>query len=546
MTISTSTTTTTSTPTSMPINNQLQPLVNELKELAHLNAVSALLDWDRATYMPNKSIDIRSEQMALIGRLVHEKHTGEKIRSLLSEHVDLNTGNIRTDKIDKKDKKDKKDKEDAGTTNYTEKEKRLLKETYRSWRIANGLPTEFVAELSKLLPKAMHVWEEAKEKKDFNLFAPYLEKIIDAKRKEADYIGWSKAPYDALLDQYEPGTTQDEISIVFEDLKKGTLELLNKIKASPNFGKENRLKNVTHTFDLNKQWDFGLKVLEAMGIDFNYLRQDKSAHPFSTSLHPTDVRITTRMCEKDFLESLTSTIHEGGHALYELGLPVEWYGTPLGEARSMGIHESQSRLFENIIGRGRSFWTHYYPILKSYFPKELVGVSVEDLYYAFNEIIISPVRLKADELTYNLHIIIRFEIEKLIINDSSVKVFDLPEIWNQKYQEYLGVTPKDHAEGILQDVHWSGGMMGYFPSYTLGNIYGLQFYKQATKELGNLNYKFEKGNLKELTGWLKEKIYQKGKEKSVPELLLEITGEKLNTRPLLDYLENKYKEIYNF
>ncbi|MBF0360568.1 MAG: carboxypeptidase M32 [Oligoflexia bacterium] len=508
----------------------LQPLIDELKELAHLNAISALLDWDRATYMPNKSIEVRSEQMALMGRLIHEKHTGDKIRSLLDEHVDLAKGTIRPD-ADK-------------INNYSEKEKRLLHETYRAWKIATGLPTEFVTELSKLLPKSMHVWEEAKEKNDFNLFAPYLEKVITAKRKEADYIGWNKHPYNALLDFYEPGISQDEISLVFEDLKRGTVELINKIKGSPQFGRENRISKITHNFDLNKQWEFGLKVLEGMGVDFNYLRQDKSAHPFSTSLHPTDVRITTKMCERDFLESLTSTIHEGGHALYELGLPTEWYGTPLGESRSMGIHESQSRLFENVIGRGRSFWTHYYPILKKYFPKELFGISVEDLYYAFNELIITPVRLKADELTYNLHIIIRFEIEKLIINDSSIRVADLPELWNQKYKEYLGVSANNHAEGILQDIHWAGGMIGYFPSYTLGNIYGLQFYNQATKEMGNLNYKFEKGELKGLTGWLKEKIYQKGKEKTVPELLMEITGEKINTHPLLEYLNNKYTEIY--
>jgi len=294
---------------------------------------------------------------------------------------------------------------------------------------------------------------------------------------------------------------------------------------------------------VDKQWDFGVKILEDMGYDLNIGRQDKSAHPFTTSFHPTDVRITTRFNKNNLLSALSSTIHEGGHALYEQGMDPEWYGTPFCDAVSYGIHESQSRLWENLVGLSKPFWSYYFPRLQKVFPENLSNISLDDFYRAVNTIEPSLIRVEADEATYNLHIMLRFEVEKLIINDR-IPVAELPELWNDKMEEYLGVRQGTDAEGVLQDVHWSFGGFGYFPTYALGNLYNVPIFNQAQNEIEDLDIKIASGNLIELRNWLGEKVHRVGRRRTAAELIVDITGKKLSANPFMDYLEDKYKEVY--
>lgn len=499
----------------------IEILRKELKIVTDLRGASSLLQWDQETYMPDGAGAIRAEQIALLDTLSHEHLVGDLVSGPLGELVDLDTG------------------EQKG--GLPDEESRLVQEIWKDYHRAIALPKEFVEEYSQTTSMAQQIWAQARKENSFSKFAPILEKVIKLKFREIDYLGVKTTPYDILLDYFEPGMTSADVTVLFDAVKERLIPLVQKIATS---GVDTGVELLRRDYDVDKQWDFGVKILEDMGYDLNIGRQDKSAHPFTTSFHPTDVRITTRFNKNNLLSALSSTIHEGGHALYEQGMDQEWYGTPFCDAISYGIHESQSRLWENLVGLSKPFWSHYFPHLQKVFPENLSNISLDDFYRAVNTIEPSLIRVEADEATYNLHIMLRFEIEKLIINDR-IPVAALPELWNDKMEEYLGVRPDTDAEGVLQDVHWSFGGFGYFPTYALGNLYNVPIYNQAQNEIEDLDIKIASGNLIELRNWLGEKVYRVGRRRTAAELIVDISGKKLSADPFMDYLEDKYKEVYS-
>ena len=499
----------------------IQEIKEILLEIRKLGSIESLLHWDQETYMPEGSGDIRAEHIAYLSSLAHSKHTGKKFHSLLEKIVDMKTGEPLDKDID------------AGT-------KRLYYLIWKEHRDAIALPLDFVEELSRHAAKSQQVWAKARQQNDYEAFAPYLEKMVQLKKQEAEYYGYETTPYDSLLDKYEPGMTSGRITVLFDELRGPLIRLVQNIE---NSGTEINEKPLKRSFDVDKQWEFGLEVAKAMGYDLKHGRQDKSAHPFTTSFHPTDVRITTRLQEDSFKTGLFATIHETGHALYEQGLPAADYGTPFGEPVSFGFHESQSRLWENYVGRGKQFWEHFYPILKQYFKKPLRGVSMEQFYRMINTVTPSLIRVEADEVTYSLHIMLRFEIEKKLINEN-LSVKELPGVWDQMMEDYLGIRPEDYKDGVMQDIHWSMGGFGYFPTYALGNLYAAPIMNQAKEEIPHLEEKIKTGDLLPLRQWLLEKIHGKGQRLFAEELILDLTGNPLSAKPFLEYLQEKYSEIY--
>ena len=416
----------------------------------------------------------------------------------------------------------------------------MLRETWRDFSRAQKLPSAFVIRLSRECSLAQQAWVTAREESRFSKFLPSLRTIISLKREEADYLGYRNSPYDALLDTYEPGATIGQLAPLFTELRERLVVLLRKVQASGVAVDDTCLHQ---RFDQAKQIEFGRLVLVAMGYDFERGRLDLSAHPFTTSFHPTDVRVTTRVFEKDLPSCLFSCIHEGGHGLYDQGLDPRYYGSPLGESVSLGIHESQSRLWENCVGRSRAFWHCFYPILQQTFPQQLATVPLDLFYAAINRASPSLIRVEADELTYNLHIMLRVEIEQALI-ENRVQPDDLPELWNEKMQSYLGIVPEQDAEGVLQDVHWSMGAFGYFPTYTLGNLYAVQFFEQAKQELPQLEEHIAAGQLVPLRRWLEQKIHRWGRMFTPDHLARRVTGKGVSPEPFLHYLEGKYRELY--
>lgn len=499
---------------------ELQPLVSYLREAQHLSSAISLISWDQETYMPPGAGEARAEQLSALEGMTHQMRTGPEMQRLLSKWVDLKSGEI------------------GGEWDLPARA--LLSELWRDYEKSVKLPNDFIRRYGKAASISQQVWVEARKKSDFSLFAPHLKTMVALKKEEIGYLGYQASPYDALLDAYEPGMTVAQVAPLFASLKKELVPLLERIVASPVKPKKEFL---SLSYLPEKQLAFGQRVLEAMGFNFKNGRQDISAHPFTTSFHPTDVRITTRVDERDLLSSLFSSIHEGGHALYDQGLDSDFYGTPLGEARSLGIHESQSRLWENGVGRSKPFWKHFYPILQKTFPEGLKGVDPAAFYAAVNSVQPSLIRVEADELTYNLHIMVRFEIERALIEEN-LPVEALPEVWNEKMEKSLGIRPASDAEGVLQDIHWSGGAIGYFPTYTLGNLYAVQFLNQAKKEIPDLNGLIENGNLLPLKVWLNEKVHRWGRRYSSEELVRRATGEGLNPRYFIDHVKEKFGEIY--
>lgn len=501
----------------------LKPLIQYLQEIQHLSSAISLLHWDQETYMPLGAGGARAEQLSALSGMAHDKSVGPEMQRLLSQWVDLKNGEIQ-----------------GGESAWDEASRALLREVWRDFDKSTKLPTEFVRRYGKAASISQQVWVEARKKSDFSLFAPHLKTMVALKKEEIGYLGYKASPYDALLDAYEPGMTVAQLVPLFAALKSELVPLLEKIVHSSVQPKSDFLHR---SYAAEKQLAFGHQVLEAMGYDFNTGRQDISAHPFTTSFHSTDVRITTRVDEHDLLSSLFSSIHEGGHALYDQGLNPDLYGTPLGEARSLGVHESQSRLWENGIGRSKPFWTHFYPILQKTFPEGLKGVDPEAFYAAVNTVHPSLIRVEADELTYNLHIMVRFEIERALIEEN-LPIEALPSLWNEKMRRYLGVVPDSDAHGVLQDIHWSGGAIGYFPTYTLGNLYSVQFLNQAKKEMSGLEGEIAKGNLLPLKKWLNEKIHRWGRQYPTDDLVRRVTGEALNPAYFVQYLKEKFGPIY--
>ncbi len=503
----------------------LKPLIDMLQEIQHLSSAGALLSWDQETYMPPGGGGARAEQLSVLGTLVHEKRVGEGMKRLLSQWLDLETGKIQ-----------------GGGSVWDEPAYGLLREVWTDYSKRLKLPSDFVRRIGKAASLSHQVWVEARKKNDFSLFAPHLKIMIALKKEEASYLGYADSPYDPLLDSYEPGMTVKQVVPLFTALKAELVPILEKVVASQVKPKGDFL---CFSYPVERQLTFGQEILKAMGYKFQDGRQDISAHPFTTSFHPTDVRMTTRVDEKDLCSSLFSSIHEGGHALYEQGLPPEHFGSPLGEAISLGIHESQSRLWENCVGRSRPFWQHFYPILQEHFSDQLKNINLDEYYAGINIVRPSLIRVEADELTYNLHIMVRFEIEKALI-EGDLDVDALPGVWKEKMKEYLGVVPESDADGVLQDVHWSGGAIGYFPTYTLGNLYAAQIFRQAKKEIPELCPQIEMGDLLTLKRWLNKKIHRWGRQYPSEDLLQRVTGESLNPRYFIEALKEKFGEIYQF
>ncbi len=486
---------------------------NTITRAADLQGAAALLEWDQEVYMPAKSSLRRGGQLATLASQAHElltsKEYGNTLKALVGR-ADLTDVQLRNVQLSLED--------------FTKNEK---------------LPNAFIEEITRQTSASYSAWIKAREQNDYSIYAPELEKMIVLKKQQAAYYGYEKHPYDALLDDYEKGASVAMLDPLFAMVKKDLPVVLQKIQQ-----REQVSNDVLHQyFPKDRQWAFSLEVLKAMGYDFEAGRQDISEHPFTTSFSATDVRVTTRVDENNFASLLWSSIHEGGHALYEQGLPDGQYGKPLGAAASLSIHESQSRLWENSVGRGEDFWMHFYPVLQQFFPEQLKEVSLRAFYKSMNQVKPSLIRTEADELTYHFHVLIRYEIEKGLIG-GSLDPKDLREIWNDNYEKYLGIMPESDKEGILQDVHWSHGSFGYFPTYTLGSFYASQFFDQAMREIPSLENEIARGDFKQLLSWLREHVHQYGRRYTSEELCEKITGKKLDVSHFMSHIERKYYDVY--
>ncbi|MFP4501485.1 MAG: carboxypeptidase M32 [Candidatus Hydrogenedentota bacterium] len=477
-------------------------------------ATCSLLSWDQEVYMPPKGAARRGKQLATLSGIAHNMLTSSELGKLiatLEEQPGLAP-------------------DDAS----------MVAEARYEYERARKLPAAFVTRLAQEESKAYEVWVEARRMNDFKRFQPNLETLLELLKQKADYYGYTDTPYDALLSDYERGMTTAQLGGIFEGLRARQSALVDRIV---NHGTQPDLEWTKQTWDEQKQYAITVHVLEGMGFDFQAGRQDQSVHPFTTNFGLHDVRITTRFDPEDLFSALTGSIHEGGHALYEQGFREEDARTILAEAPSLGIHESQSRLWENMVGRSLPFWRCYARVYHEHFPGQLEGVAPEDFHRAINKVACSLIRVEADECTYNLHIILRFEIERALI-EGAMKPADVPEAWNAKVKELLGLDVPTDTLGCLQDIHWSHGAMGYFPTYALGNLYAAQLFEKIRQELPDLDAKVEAGDFTPLLTWLREHVHTVGRRKLAPAIVRDATGQELSPEPFLDYLEQKYGALY--
>lgn len=491
--------------------------LEKAKEIKILKTLSMLVDWDQETYMPDKGLELRTMQKSFLETLAHKEFTSTTTEELLEKMIDLTTGAIY----------EKNGFDEDQLTNLKLWREDLIK--------AKKLPEAFVKKFAETTSQAVAIWGEARANNDFDLFSPHLETIIALIKEKADYMGYTDHPYDALLDDYEKGMTTKDLDPLFERLKKELIPLaqnLSKVKTQDQF--------LYGQFDETAMLNFDHKILELMGFEPNSYRLDASKHPFCMGLHPLDIRMTTVVKTTDlFAANISSVIHEAGHGLYEQGLDKSFFGTPLCEYVSMGIHESQSKFWECFIGQSLPFWKCFYPELIKCFPSQFSSVSLEAFYKAINQVAPSMIRIYADEVTYCLHVILRYELEKGLL-DGSISCHQIPGLWNKKMHEYLGITPKSHKEGCLQDIHWAWGLFGYFPTYALGTLYGAQLFHTICNIFPDWKEKISQGNLIFLKHWLQENIHRHGRRFTPSELILKATGSKLNEKYFINYLKEKY------
>lgn len=492
-----------------------QEVCDHARRTAMLASIQEFLGWDEQTHLPAAAGDYRAEQSTLISGMIHQRWVDKKFGELLEQLSDA-AGDSDTDQ--------------------SVVARRLTRQ--RNKRVK--MPQSLVEELTRTTILGQNKWREARQNNDFSAFQPLLEKIIDLKRQQAEAIGYKQCPYDALLDDYEPEELTANVAEVLEGLRRELVPLVAKIQQC---GRRPDASILHRSFPIDAQERFGRKVIDAMGLNPDRSQLDVTAHPFCCTLGPNDCRITTHFDPKYFNPAFFSMMHESGHAIYEQGLPTEHFGLPLGEAVSLGIHESQSRLWENIVGRGRPFWTHFYPKVQHAFPKALADVSLDAFWFAVNEVRPSLIRIEADEVTYNLHILIRFELERALFA-GELQAADLPSAWNARYEQYLGITPPNNRDGVLQDVHWSAGLIGYFPTYALGNLYAAQFYAKAEADVGDLAGSFARGDFRPLLNWLRENVHRHGQRYTAAELVQRATGKPLSSGPLMKYLTEKMSELY--
>jgi carboxypeptidase Taq len=499
------------------MNAKFEELRARLGEVSDLERARAVLSWDRSTYMPPAGAEARATQAATLTRIAHARVISDAIGQLLD---DLEV--------------------EFSGSEYDSYEASLVRTTRRKYDRERKLSPSLVAELEEATALGETAWEKAREASDFDAIRPHLQRVVDLTIQKAEMLGYDDRIYDALLDEFEPQMSTAAVEALFSEMKAELVPLVRAISVQQRDGAD---PIMTHRYDEQRQWDFGIDVIRRIGFDFDRGRRDRSAHPFTTSFAPSDVRLTARVLRDGFTSALFSSIHEAGHGTYEQGIDPRLDRTPLGACASLGVHESQSRMWENVVGHGRPFWSFWLPRLKAYFPSQLTGIGLEDFYRAINRVQPSPIRVEADEVTYNLHIFLRFDIENMIL-ERQVGIRELPEVWNSKMEEYLGFCPTNDAEGVLQDVHWSGGLIGYFPTYALGNLLSVLFYNRAVSDLPDIPSQIERGNFAPLMNWMRTRIHRVGATYTPSELVERVTGGPVRTAPFLSYIRDKYSDIY--
>jgi len=492
-------------------------LLTRLGEVADFGSAGSVLSWDQQTYMPPGGAEARAQQASTLRRTAHERFIADEVGQFLDELEPW-----------------------AAELDYDSFEASLVRVTRRNYDRQRKVPADLVARMAKARGLAHATWEKARPANDFSSFRPHLETMVDLNIEMAEALGYEDRRYDALLDRFEPEMKAAQVERLFDEMKDGLRPIVAAIAERPDAVDAALLRRA---YDEDGQWAFVNELVGRLGFDWQHGRQDRSAHPFTTSFSPADVRLTTRIHRDHLQSALFASIHEGGHALYEQGVPLDLARTPLVGGASMAVHESQSRMWENIVGRSRPFWRYWLPHLREHFPTQLEGVAVEAFYRAINRVEPSLIRVEADEVTYNMHIFLRFEIEQLML-EQKVAIADLPELWDDKMEEYLGIRPESDTNGVLQDVHWAGGMMGYFPTYALGNLLAAQFHAHALADVPDLPAHYERGEFALLLDWLRAHIHVHGNKYTPVELVQRVTGGPISTGPFLDYIRAKYGEIY--
>lgn len=499
------------------MEEKIKKLRDLLGEVSDIGGASAVLGWDQQTYMPPGGVQDRAMQLATLDRLGHEKFVSDEMGTLLEELQPA-----------------------LETLDPDSDEARMVIQIAKEYEKQRKVPSEWVANYSRTTSLAQQNWQSAREQSNFEKFRPDLEQVIDLRKQYTEYFKPYDHIYDPLIDDFEPGMKTAEVKRVFDELRPLQVELIQAISES-SYPVDSSLLN--QYFDEQKQWEFGEEVIKDFGYDFERGRQDRSAHPFTTSFGIGDVRITTRVNPNVFNPALFGTLHEAGHGMYEQGISPTLSRTPIANGASLGIHESQSRMWENLVGRSLPFWIGYYPKLQEYFPAQFENVKLEDFYRAINNVEKSLIRVEADEATYNLHIMLRFEIE-LGLMKGEISLEDLPDIWNSKMEEYLGVTPANDAEGVLQDIHWSIGIFGYFSTYSLGNLIASMLWEKINEDIPDLQSQIEASKFDVLLSWLRENIHVHGSKYEPVDLVKRVTGSDLTAEPYIKYLNTKFGEIY--
>jgi carboxypeptidase Taq len=496
------------------MSEKLDQLKEILGEVSDLHRAASVLEWDQNVSMPPGGSEARGQQLATLGKIAHEKSTSDEVGKLLE------------------DLKNEFTESDSDET-------ALIRVSARDYDKATRIPSNYIVKQAIVTTKAFDAWVEAKGKSDFSIFCPHLEEVVELVQEYVSFFPPADHPYDILLDDYEPGMKTADVQVIFDNLRLKQVELIKAIKSA------RQVKNdfLHKKYNEKKVWGFGETIVTQFGYDWSRGRQDKAPHPFQTTFSVNDARITNRYEAGNPLSTLFSAMHEAGHAMYEQGSNPAYERTPLAGGTSLAVHESQSRMWENLVGRSLPFWEHFFPELKKRFPSQLDGVSLKSFYKAINKVESSFIRVNADEATYNLHVMLRLELEIGMV-EGKFAVKDLPEIWNAKMNDYLGIVPPNDALGVLQDVHWSSGLMGYFSTYALGNLISAQLWEKINQDIKGLDDQISKGKFDSLLRWLREKIHIHGRKYDPQDLIQKVTGSNIDSAAYIRYLTKKYSGIY--